>query len=317
MLVLYYDFDDGNSIREQKFWNTITKAVEIVFLPSQGTTLGNYLIGFVDAVQALPTDVVIYKGSFQYFNALEQIHLVDSILLETYNISEGFKKIVTFNTLLKVLEITTIDLTGNSLTSSHSNSFLISDTYILSSTCQGTSKKEIYYENKALNNIIYENSVECGFIPPTSGTILTEQKIIRIDHSCHEFPVMLSWKNLIGGWDRFIFDFDQTITVKVENSQEIKNYSSDISKPNSVFNLKQENRKTIIVGSDTLTFNEYDALVPHLVLSPSVNIVFPIASGLKDIPVTIIPNEYSRSEKEGRSKIEIEIQLPDFITVNN
>lgn len=326
MLVLYYDIN-GIDSRIQKLWNTQTREIETIVLPPSEVNF-NFLARFVDAYE-LGNDVLVRYG-LEVGPDYLGVELIPNVKLLSFNVvivpgindDTSYKKVSYYNRATKTLEYKLIGLNRSPVLEhredSYINNFTISNTEIIDSSCLGTTKREVYYNGSELVNINFENSTECGFIAPPPGLQVFEAKVIKIDHSCHPNPVFLKWRNSLGGWDQFMFDYDQQLELSTKDTGQVKNYLSDISSTSSnVFDLEKVVDNSFVLGSDKLTENEYNGLVPDLLISPSVYIVYPIGNGKRDLRVQVKGGTYSTNKKDKRYALEFEIVLPPLFQVRN
>lgn len=47
--------------------------------------------------------------------------------------------------------------------------------------------------------------------------IITEEKEVKIDHECKDFPIYLTWLNTLGGYDSWLFFKEHTSKVKTKS----------------------------------------------------------------------------------------------------
>ena len=101
-------------------------------------------------------------------------------------------------------------------------------------------------------------------------TILTEIKRIRYNDSCQENPVYLSWRNLNGGMNYYLFTRRQVKNIITGNENTIDKYITDFENEEStseVLSLNADDKW--ILGVENVDLNDA-MLIATLLYSPRV-----------------------------------------------
>lgn len=150
---------------------------------------------------------------------------------------------------------------------------------------------------------------------------LTEKKNVLINTECRKNPIYLMWKNVLGGWDFWLFDkvnetnykAKQTGTFAIEN----ENIETGIYRERL---LSAGLTKGYILG-DTVKPNEADAIA-QIEMSPQVYMLWnpsqlTVNPDLAWLGVNIVPKGVKYTSRETSVEIEIQIELPEFYNVAN
>lgn len=152
---------------------------------------------------------------------------------------------------------------------------------------------------------------------------VTEIKTIKVRTAC-ENPVYLAWKNLLGGWDYWLFSYDQKSVLQTEGGGVWRRNYSSLSAARGVLSvLKKQGREGLTLTADNLTRNEIE-VIRKIALSPMVlmfvswnrNASPPEPPKWKEV----IVQDGSIGEFQARGqlhKIVFDIALPEFYTISN
>jgi hypothetical protein len=186
---------------------------------------------------------------------------------------------------------------------------------VIQSYCTGTTLNQVYYDGE--DGVTVEqtsNSATCGYVTPAPDTTITETKRIKIDHSCYNNPVYLKWRNTLGGWDQWLFSGTQTDNLITEEIGEFQEPVWDIETAEKTSeSLGMNAGKTLILGADNLTLNQYNA-IREILYSPKV---YKIETDETKQVVRVNKGTFNTETKNGLHSIEFEIILPDINTVKN
>lgn len=186
---------------------------------------------------------------------------------------------------------------------------------LLKSSCTGFTRNKWYHDGDGGVTIEYEaNSVACGFIAEAEPHIITQVQRIELRTPCTN-PVYFKWKNLLGGWDQWVFQKKQTYTDEINSKGSfVKTYFelSDFSNPE--IELGKESQPLMTLGADNLTTQQKKGLM-HLLKSNKVMMMnesgtfteVRISSG------SFIQNETDRNIHS----LEFEVILPKINTISN
>jgi len=149
---------------------------------------------------------------------------------------------------------------------------------------------------------------------------IIEDKCLILGEVC-ENPIYLTWKNTLGGWDYWLFQYKQIYSDNVSDTGDFNAYHDDLSDQNTVSDwIKKNNIESILVGDDQLRTSEAKA-IREIAYSPKVYL-FVGWVGSPQVPewktVKINPGTYQvyRSDKNMQS-VEFELFLPQNYTLSN
>lgn len=150
---------------------------------------------------------------------------------------------------------------------------------------------------------------------------ITEKKNVLINTECRKNPIYLMWKNVLGGWDFWLFDkvnetnykAKQTGTFIIEN----ENIETGVYRERL---LSSGLTKNYILG-DTVKPSEADAIA-QIEMSPQVYMLWnpsqlTVNPDLAWLGVNIVPKGVKYTSRESDVEIEIQIELPEFYNVAN
>lgn len=152
---------------------------------------------------------------------------------------------------------------------------------------------------------------------------VTEIKTIKVRQAC-ENPVYLAWKNLLGGWDYWLFSYDQKSILQTESMGVWRRNYSDLATAQGVLSvLQKQGREGLTVTADHLTRNEVET-IRKIALSPVVLmfVSWNQAASPPEAPVwkEVIVQDGSIGEFQTRGqlhKIAFDIALPEIYTIRN
>lgn len=113
--------------------------------------------------------------------------------------------------------------------------------------------------NPDLDSLIpsVSGDVESSFVLRLNNQALTEEQPFQYENRCTKNPLYLRWLNTLGGWDYWLFEFNQVHEVTTRTGSLKVSYVDDISNtynPSSV--LKKSAGKSIVVGAESLSQEE-------------------------------------------------------------
>lgn len=207
--------------------------------------------------------------------------------------------------------------------------YFIKENGIIDTYCLGTTKREIYFSGPGIPpagvsvkygggvstyNLDYNNSADCGFLPPEDGAILIKEIFIKIDRSCYKNKVYLKWKNALGGYDQWLFHTTQAEQLK---TGELGIFDLPVTYLDAVGTNRRSRGKagerSLVLGADNLAENEYKT-IRALALSPEVLVV---DKDNNKIEVNVEPGSFTADTKESRYSITFQINYPGIYTQNN
>lgn len=178
----------------------------------------------------------------------------------------------------------------------------------------------------ASNNYVEDDYVQDNYTQDTVGSIgtvyrVTEKKRVLVDRECRKNPVYLMWKNVLGGWDFWLFD-------KV-------NETSYTAKQNGTYGInvddieRQTYREKVIGNTQTVKYLLGDTIKPEQVeglaqieMSPQVYILWDSTKlttepELAWLGVNIVPKGVKYTSREKDVDIEVNIELPEYYNISN
>lgn len=160
------------------------------------------------------------------------------------------------------------------------------------------------------------NSEYCGYFNPLDSVDITETKRIRVERCIPSNPVYLKWKNLLGGWDSWLFGKNQKYSLSTETDGSFESSFTNISDiTNPKITLGKRGIQTISLGAQGLTIDEVKA-ISKITVSNKVYIMN--ADGTVNREVTITPGTFLVYEsKNYTASIEFEIEDVELNTLRN
>lgn len=318
MLILLKQTFSSAGIKSRLFWNTITKATETDtiaaidnYVRGSGTLTGLYLT--IDAYQVGSDIIRILWRNDLTAPVLQTIS--NAKILSFLNFGTTSKELVYFNTTSKTTESAAMQHgdAGIILFTAAANTYIRSTTDTLVTQCVGVNEVS-WLSNGAggVSKSINYNSATCGFVVATAGTIVTESIIIKLDNECKDNPIYLRWINTLGGYDYFMFHFTNEIVFHTKSRGQFEKTYTSLAEKTASFSRGKKAIKTIIVGAEGLSQNDYDGIYPDLFLSPSIYIV--TAAGL-ETPVQITDGSWSMNSRDKVHSLEFELELPEYFTI--
>jgi hypothetical protein len=163
-----------------------------------------------------------------------------------------------------------------------------------------------------VNKAITYNSVACGFVVPTAGTVVTESIVIKLDNECKDNPIYLRWLNTLGGFDSFMFYFSNEKNIQTSSLGVFQRPYRSLSEKDYNYTRGKRLSNSLLLGVDGLSQNDYEGIFPDLFASPAINIVD--TSG-NETPVKILDGSWKMNSRDKVHSIEFEIELPQYFTI--
>jgi len=194
--------------------------------------------------------------------------------------------------------------------------YTIADNIILASWCDGFTYNEVTSQSGVATLAQTFNSITCGWQAPVSPYTISETKKIEYRECILDNPVYITWKNLLGGWDYWLFQKNQVKTLVTQSLGSFqKNYVkiSDINNPETERGKSAVDR--MVLGAEMLTTEQKEVL-KGLLLSNKVYITSAIGAVINDVKV--VDGSFLINETEGNyHNIEFEIVLSEINTIKN
>lgn len=194
--------------------------------------------------------------------------------------------------------------------------FSLAEDIVLAAICDGYTRNEYYHNGDGGVNIVSTpNSSVCGYIVPVENTILTESKLVRVEHCIPVNPIMLTWKNSLGGWDYWLFGKRQTINIETESKGFVGVPIWDIeTAEETVKEIGKNLNSSIVLGASNLSVQEKNGIEQVL----SSNIVYQLFKDGSKRRVSVSKGSYVSLETDSSlQNIEFEIRLPSSYTLSN
>lgn len=103
-----------------------------------------------------------------------------------------------------------------------------------------------------------------------TGEICSEEKEIEVDNECKANPIYLRWLNPLGGFDYWLFDKQQSVTLNVSDEITFNTVIDDmIGVRNRMQVLSKRASEEIEVGAEMLTIDQING-IKYLLSSPKV-----------------------------------------------
>lgn len=134
-------------------------------------------------------------------------------------------------------------------------------------------------------------------------------------------PIYLTWKNTLGGWDSWLFQFKQAFGLTVSDTGDFERFFDDLSSQNTVSDwLKKNSIETISLGDDNLSTDEAIGL-QEILESPKVYMFVelresPAVPIFKTVKIDSASFQIYRSDLSVQV-IEFTINLPKRYTLSN
>jgi hypothetical protein len=141
--------------------------------------------------------------------------------------------------------------------------------------------------------------------------LATENKMIRTKIPCGKNEVMLVWRNLLGGWDYYLFDNRHTTSISVDNGSYFEPWVEDLS---NASNLKSTLTKTAFETMQLAASNIYQNDVEGLkgLLKSIAVYIIETASPYALTRVTLEPGTWQVNDtKSALSEIEFTLRKPE------
>jgi hypothetical protein len=187
---------------------------------------------------------------------------------------------------------------------------------------------DVWLESGALasNNYVEDDYVQNNYTTETTGGTapvfrITEKKRVLINRECRKNPIYLMWKNILGGWDFWLFDKVNetnftakqtgTYTVNVDNIDR-QTYREKIISANQ--------SKKYLLG-DTVKAEQVEALA-QIELSPQVYMLWDSTKLTTDpvvawLGVNVVPKGVKYTSREADIDFEVQIELPEQYNISN
>lgn len=224
---------------------------------------------------------------------------------------DGILKVWIFNRQTKLVEYTEYPTP----IPCHPGYSITSDTVLLAS-CEGYTRNTYYHDgNGGITIQSVPNSTLCGYVVPAENIDITVIQRVRIEHCEPINPIMLAWKNSLGGWDSWLFSAKQIFSIDTETKGFVGVPIWDIeSAEETQKEVGKSKQASCKLGADNLTVQEKIGIEEVL----SSNIVYQLFKDGSKRRVSVNKGSYiSIDNSSTLQSIEFEIQLPDYYTLSN
>lgn len=140
--------------------------------------------------------------------------------------------------------------------------------------------------------------------------LATENKMIRTKIPCGKNEVMLVWRNLLGGWDYYLFDNRHTTSITVDNGSNFEPWVEDLANASTLKStLNKSAFETIQLAASNIDQNDVEG-IKGLLKSIAVYIIDPVSHALTR--VVIEPGTWQVTDtKLALSEIEFTLRKPE------
>lgn len=188
---------------------------------------------------------------------------------------------------------------------------------VVSAYCDGFVRTEIKSDGAGGVTITQTaNSEACGYVAPLEAVVFTETKEVEYRRGCFKNPMYLTWKNLKGGWDSWLFQNNQLETVTTESLGEFfRHYESIADLKSTSTEIGKLAKPTITLSAEYLTLDE-KRNISKILYSNKVYILDSSGEILKEVKVS--QGSFLIEEtKKSLFSIDFQIELPQINTIRN
>lgn len=188
---------------------------------------------------------------------------------------------------------------------------------LLTSYCNGVTLVEVRSDGAGgITTTTTANSLSCGYVERLDPVIFTESKLIELRKGCFKNPVYLTWRNNLGGWDYWLFEWKQTEDISTSDVGEFfKNYNSLSEIKSFGGSIGKDAIPTMTLFTDMLNENRKRA-ISQILYSPKVYILG--KDGIVINEVSVLPGSFRiLDNSEKTHSIEMQIALPEINTLRN
>lgn len=308
----------ATSTKTRLFWNTVTKATETDTITStftwiRGSDSASGLEMMIDAYE-VGSDVVRVAWA-ESFTTPILVTISNAKLLSFLNESDGITKRLTFFEVSTKITQALQRYNGDDgfTTNAFDNNYTRTTTDALATQCAGVNANT-WVSNGAggVSKSVVYNSASCGFVVVTASTVVTESIVIKLDNECKDNPIYLRWLNTLGGYDSYMFYFQQEKNTAIKSKGIYETPVISLAQKSNRLERGKLVSQSIVVGCDTLTLDNYNAINPDLFISPNVCMV---STAGVEIPITISDGSWAHSTRDNLHIIEFEIELPKYFSI--
>lgn len=187
---------------------------------------------------------------------------------------------------------------------------------IIKSKCSGYTRTQFYHDgNGGVTTVNVVNSPQCGYVAPTIESTVSKKQRIEIRQACKN-PIFIKWKNLLGGWDQWVFERKQTLSTDIVSRGTLRRTVFDIDQiTNPVTELGKDSQPKMVLGADDLTSQQKIGLM-QLLTSNKVMILNQDMVTFREVRIT--PGSFLIRETDaGSNSIEFEVIEPEINTIGN
>lgn len=146
-------------------------------------------------------------------------------------------------------------------------------------------------------------------------TVLTEVKRVRIGNSCVENPVYLIWRNMLSGYNYFLFSKRQVISVETKLVMSMKKAIDTWATQTSIQEVVQKSAfKKMKLGVEDLDLQTVEGMM-SLLYSQKVEMLIDGSNNIWNIVILSEGAFEIADTGESRFMLEFEIIYPEIQTV--
>lgn len=157
---------------------------------------------------------------------------------------------------------------------------------------------------------------------PLASREVTERKIMTLNNDCRTAPIYLMWKNLLGGWDYWLFDkrYEVNFAAKQEGFVTVDPYDTELAQYREKI-TGSSMAKGYVLGD---VVSQADAaVIAEIEASPQVYMLNDATRLTGSNPesawlgVSVMPGGVKFNRDANPVEVELKIKLPDFYTTGN
>lgn len=194
--------------------------------------------------------------------------------------------------------------------------FSLAEDVVLTANCEGYTRNEWYHDGDGgLNIVSTPNSSICGYVNPSENTDITVEQLVRVVHCDPVNPIMLVWKNSLGGWDQWLFSVTQTNRMDTDSLGSVGTPIWELETAEQTEKeIGKEKSDSIVLGADNLSKQEKTGIEQVL----TSNIVYQIFRDGSKRRVKVNSGSFISSVTSSNlQSIEFEIVLPGSFLISN
>lgn len=180
-------------------------------------------------------------------------------------------------------------------------------------------RKNVGVHRLMLNNFYINRTSrkEVKLLHTLAGVItqVSETKVINVDNGCRKYPVYIAWLNTLGGWDYWLYDVTQKVTLDVNGVKTYERFVYDVSTAEGTIETISKDAIDKVIVGDTVDVETFKSL-RNVMFSPKVLLLIG-QDPVKWITVQVEAGSLSYETADGTADIEFAILLPKMNIQSN